>query len=84
MDDRERFYLTTDDIRSLNVDSLYYTNMVHEVRKCEGVISINDRYSITYDENRHKYCCYHLVYNYILCYYNDNNELLDILLLLTK
>jgi hypothetical protein len=78
-DDRYRFEVDAEVLSTLLIGSLLYNFMVDEVRDNNGLISINHKYTITYDKDRNKYRCYNMIGNYTVCYYDANNELYHIL-----
>lgn len=82
--DREVYHLTTSDIESLDVTSLFYELMVVEVRKCSGIIIVNGIYNVVYDEvpGRYGYCNTKLGNR--VNYFGKNNALIDVLTQLTK
>lgn len=82
--DREIYHLTTSDIESLDISSLFYELMLIEVRMCDGIIIVNEIYNVVYDNvsGRYGYCNTKRDCRVVYC--GKNNALIDVLTQLTK
>lgn len=82
--DREIYHLSTADIESLDISSLFYELMLIEVRKCNGIVIVNDTYSVVYDEVSGHYVYCNIKKGSKIGYCGKNSALIGVLTQLTK
>lgn len=82
--DREIYHLTTSDIESLDIQSLFYELMLIEVRKCNGIVIVNETYNVVYDEVSGRYGFCNTKKDSRVVYCGRNNALIGVLTQLTK